>query len=171
MDNEKFYLVEKAEFISELLGDNFMRLARALREIQDEQPDIFLRVAKLVGLGKRKAYALARIARQFESVSEKRLYSIGWTKLQIIGRYLTDENSDYLLQLAEKNTAHDLEVLLRGDTPVAGARVVQLYLAPGDYNRLRAALIANGAIVNGSGVARMEAAVMTLIGKVEKKDT
>ncbi len=171
MKNEMLGLSEKTEFIATLIGDNFLRMAKALRELQDEQPDVFLRVAKLVGLGKRKAYALARIARQFESIPEKRLYNIGWTKLQIIGRYLTDENSEYLLQLAEQNTAHDLEVLLRGDTPVAGARVVQLYLAPGDYKRLRAALIAHGAIVSGSGVARMEAALMMLVGKVEEKAT
>ena len=126
MEKEKLAPANKVEFIADFIGDNFLRMAKALRELQDEQPDIFLEVAKLAGLSNRKAYALARIARQFENAPEERLYFIGWTKLQIIGRYLTGENTEYLLKLAEQNTAHDLEVRLRGDTPIADARVVSL---------------------------------------------
>lgn len=90
-------LGDKAEFIASLIGDNFLRLAWALQELQDEQPDIFLNVVHLVGLSPRKAYALARIARQFGNVEEERLYFIGWSKLMIIGRYLTENNAEYLL--------------------------------------------------------------------------
>lgn len=59
---------EKVEFIANFIGDNFLRVARALRELQDEQPDIFLKVAELAGLSNRKAYALARISRQFDDL-------------------------------------------------------------------------------------------------------
>ncbi|CAN0654510.1 conserved protein of unknown function [Nitratireductor aquimarinus] len=154
---------EKVEFIANFLGDNFLRVARGVRELQDECPDIFLKVAQLAGLSNRKAYALARIARQFENVPEQRLFVIGWTKLQIIGRYLTDDNSEYLLQLAEQFTAHDLEVHLRGEIPIQDARVVQLYLAQSDYLRLREVLIAFGAIPSGNGLVKMEGALMRLV--------
>ena len=156
---------EKVEFIANFIGDNFLRVARALRELQDEQPDIFLKVAELAGLSNRKAYALARISRQFDDLgaSEERLYSIGWTKLQIIGRYLTEDNGEYLLQLAEQNTAHDLEALLRGETPVADAKVMQFYLSPSDYKRLRSKLVTHGAIASGNGLVKKELALMKLL--------
>jgi hypothetical protein len=126
-----------------------------------------MKVVGLVGLSPRKSYALARIARQFDGVPEERLYVIGWTKLVIIGRYLTDDNLEHLLQLAQQNTARDLEILLRGETPIEDAKVVQLYLAPNDYQRLRAALIKYGAVQSGNGLIKVEAALMALVDQVE----
>lgn len=158
-------LDDKVEIIANYIGDSFLRVARALRELQDEKPDIFLKVATLAGISNRKAYALARISRQFDDfcVPEERLYFIGWTKLQIIGRYLTEDNAEYLLLLAERNTTHDLEVLLRGETPVEDAKVMQFYLSPTDYKRLRSKLVTHGAIVSGNGLAKKEAALMKLL--------
>lgn len=88
MAKKKSVLGEKAEFVASLIGDNFLRLAWAPRELQDEQPELFMKVADLVGLSPSKFYALAKIARQFAGVAEEELYFVGWTKLQIIGRYL-----------------------------------------------------------------------------------
>lgn len=157
----------KAEFIADLIGDNFLRIAKGLQELQDEKPDIFLEVAGLAGLSERKAYALSRLARQFGDLPEGRLYKIGWTKLQIIGRYLTDENRERLLELAGQHTAHDLEVILRGEEPVEDAKVVRFYLALSDHTRLRAALLKHGAVVSGNGLANVEPALMALVDKVE----
>ncbi|RFC65630.1 hypothetical protein DY251_17805 [Mesorhizobium denitrificans] len=75
--------------------------------------------------------------------------------------------NQHLLQLAEQNTSHDLEILLRGETPVEDAKVVQLYLAAEDYKRLRATLKKYGAVVSGNGLAKTEIALMALIDKVE----
>lgn len=162
-------LQKKVDIVASFIGDNFLRVAKALRELQDDDPEIFLKVAKRLGISRRKAYALARIDRQFTElgVEENRLYFIGWSKLQIVGRHLTDENAEYLLQLAEQNTSHDLEVLLRGETPIEDAKVVQLYLAPADHKRLKAALIKHGAGASGNGLAKMESALMALVDKVE----
>ena len=80
---------DKVETLANILGDSFLRMAKGLRELQDNQPDLFLNAAKLAGISRRKAFALTRIARQFEDVPDKRLYSIGWTKLMIIGSGLT----------------------------------------------------------------------------------
>lgn len=167
MTKQKKVLGDKAEFIASLIGDNFLRLAWALQELQDEQPDIFLKVVHLVGLSPRKAYALARIARQFGGVKEERLYVIGWSKLMIIGRYLTENNVEYLLQLAEDNTSYDLQVRLRGEIPIEDAKVVQLYLSPADHKRLKAVLIKHGAIASSNGLVRMENALMAFIDKME----
>jgi hypothetical protein len=167
MPKYKSALDEKAEFIASLIGDNFLRLAWALRELQDTQPDIFLKVVDLVGLSPRKAYALTRIARQFDNVAEERLHFIGWSKLTIIGRYLTENNIEYLLQLAEENTSYDLQVRLRGETPIEGAKVVQLYLAPDNHKRLKTALMKHGAVASGNGLAKMESALMALVDKME----
>lgn len=156
---------DKAEFIANFIGDNFIRMARALRELQDEQPGIFMQVARLAGLSRRKAFALSRIARQFEDEPEERLFFIGWTKLQLIGRYLTDQNREYLLTLAEQHTVHDLEALLRGETPIENARVLQLYLAQADYQKLSKILMQYGAVASGSGLIKVESALMALVEK------
>ncbi|WP_137113830.1 hypothetical protein [Mesorhizobium sp. GR13] len=162
-------LQKKVDIAASFIGDNFLRVAKALRKLQDDDPEIFLKVAESLGISRRKAYALARIDRQFTElgVEENRLYVIGWSKLQIVGRYLIGENAEYLLQLAEQNTSHDLEILLRGETPVEDAKVVQLYLAAEDYKRLRATLKKYGAVVSGNGLAKTEIALMALIDKVE----
>lgn len=160
-------LQKKVDIAASFIGDNFLRVAKALRKLQDDDPEIFLKVAESLGISRRKAYALARIDRQFTElrVEENRLYFIGWSKLQIVGRYLTDENAEYLLQLAEQHTSHDLEVLLRGETPVEDAKVVRLYLAPEDHKRLTAALMKYGAVVSGNGLAKTEIALMALVDK------
>ncbi|MFJ7352766.1 hypothetical protein ACIQWS_01240 [Phyllobacterium sp. NPDC097923] len=167
MTKQKISIAEKTELFANLVGDNFLKLARTLRDLKEEEPELFLQVAELAGISGRKAYALARISRQFDElgVSEEKLCFIGWTKLQVIGRYLTMENGEYLLQLAEQNTVHDLEALLRGETPVKDARVVQFYLAPDDYQRLRHTLMAHGAVYNGHGLIKKEAALMSLINQ------
>lgn len=158
---------DKTETIANILGDSFLRIAKGLRDLQDNQPEMFLKVAELAGISRRKAFALTRIARQFEGVPEQRLHLIGWSKLMIVGRYLSAANRKHLLELAEQNTAHDLEIILQGEQPVEDARIVRLYLAPPDYKRLRAVLTKYGAVPNGSGLTNVEAAMMALVAKME----
>jgi hypothetical protein len=157
----------KVEVIANYIGINFIHLAKELRELQEAKPDIFLKVAKMAGLSSRKAYALARISRQFDDlgVPEERLQALGWTKLQIIGRYLSGDNAESLLQLAEQNTVHELESRLRGEPPVEDARVMVFYFSPQDYERLKAKLVKHGAIVSGKGLLKKEAALMALVDK------
>ncbi len=154
-----------AEAIATNTETHFLELAKELRWLQEVQPHVFVKVAKMAGLSRRKAYALARISRQIEGlgIKEERLRAIGWTKLQIIGRYLTKENAEYLLGLSEQDTVYELEARLRGETPVEDARVMMLYLSPADYERLKVELIAFGAIPSGGGLLRKEAALMALV--------
>ena len=158
-------LIERAAILADFLGDDFITLARHLRELHEERPDIVFKVAELAGIGRRKAYALVRISKQFDNlkISEQRLHKIGWTRLQLIGRYLQPENVHALLTLAEKNTVHDLDLLLRGEEPVENARVVLLYLPPEDYQKLEKCLVSFGAAPYGNGLIGKEAALMQML--------
>jgi hypothetical protein len=164
MSGKKLNAEDKAEIIANYIGINFLA-AKELRELQDLKPDVFLKVAEMAGLGKRVAYALARIARQFDDlgVPEERLHAIGWTKLQIVGRYLTEDNADYLLELAETSTVYELESRLRGEIPIEDARVVTLYLSPEQHERFKVKLVANGAVPSGNGLLRKEKALMAIV--------
>lgn len=51
--------------------DNFIKLGRLLRKVQVEDKDLFKQLIEESGLGKRKAYYLAAIARQFDLVPIK----------------------------------------------------------------------------------------------------
>lgn len=86
---------DKLEIIANYVGKKFFQVAKELRELQELKPYIFKSVAKMAGMSPRRAYALARISRQFEDlgVPEVRLCQIGWTKLTVIGRYLTEDNA------------------------------------------------------------------------------
>ncbi len=165
MNKKVNFIEDKAEVIANYIGKDFLYLAEELRDLQEAKPDIFVTVVKMAGLSSRKAYALARISRQFADlgVADERLHAIGWTKLQIIGRYLTEENADHLLNLAEHNTVHDLEALLRGERLIEDARVMLLYLSHEEYELVRGALIKHGAIPNGSGLLKKEVALIALI--------
>lgn len=165
MKNETISISEKTELLANLIGNNFLKLARELRDLKENAPDLFVKVAEMAGISSRKAYALARISRQFDElgVSEERLAFIGWTKLQIVGRHLNDENGEYLLDLAEQHTTHDLEKILRGESPVSNPRVVRLYLSCSDYAKLRDVLLKNGALPAGNGMSNMEEALMSMI--------
>ena len=121
----------------------------------------------MAGLSSRQAYTLARISRQFHDlgVSEERLEAVGWSKLQIIGRYLTEENAKYLLQLAEQNAVHELEARLRGEPPIQDARLLTFYFPSQDYERVKAKLIKHGAVISGNSLLKKEAALLALIRK------
>ncbi len=158
-------LTERAAFLADFIAHDFVTLARHLRQLQDEKPDIVMKVAELAGISRRKCYSLIRISRQFDDlgIPEARLMDIGWTRLQIIGRYLSPDNAMQLLAMAEENTVHDLQLLLRGDTPVENPRVTVLYLSAEDHAKLATVLVSLGAAPNGNGLIGIEPALMRLV--------
>src|SRR5690606_10289370 len=110
---------KKAEHIALFIGDNFLYAARQLREVQDETPELFQTVVEYTGIGLRKAYYLVQIDRQFSKlgIERNRLGRVGWTKLQLIGPYISKANCEELLSLAEKHTAYELSMIMRGEEP------------------------------------------------------
>ncbi|MCF1709452.1 hypothetical protein L0V05_11545 [Tabrizicola sp. J26] len=163
---------DRVAVIADLMGIDFYRLARRLRELQDGDKDrkegekLFLRVVDHLQIGRRKGYQLSRLARIFDaySVDEARLNRIGWTKLGLVSRYVSDDNFEELLGWAESNTAHDLELKLRGREPISDDRIFVTYLHVDDFLRLRKALLAHGATPSGAeGVTDAEEALMRLV--------
>ena len=126
--------------------DNFVKLGRLLLKLQVEGKDLFKQLIKESGLERRKAYYLAAIARQFDLVPIKdaQLGAIGWTRAQIISRYVTPRNWRELLELAQKHSAHDLKIAVSGDKPVRGTRSVTLFLKPSQYDRYVQATVSHG---------------------------
>ena len=121
MSEQKMSTEEKAEIWADMIGDDFLYMAKQFREILDEAPDTFSMVAKFTGVGLRKAYALPQIDRNFRvlNIERKRLYRIGWTKLQLVANHITEENCEELLALAETSTVRELTLLLRNEVPLA----------------------------------------------------
>lgn len=158
-----------AKIIAAEIETNFMRVARLLRRLQEKNPQLFLTEAKYGGLKRRHAYALARIAQQFDGlgIPDVRLHNIGWTKLAVVGRYLTDKNIEQLLMLAEQFTTHELEGQLRGEKPKKGARAMLLHLLPKDDKRFRSLLVEYGAKSSGNGLIGKERALVALLDDID----
>jgi hypothetical protein len=161
-------LYEKALDLSGNVEDNFLDLARSLRQLLDRDPDLFKRVIDKSDLGSRKAYYLVNIDKWFAGlpVGKARLKAIGWTKLQIIGPHITPHNLDATIELAENNTAAQLKSLMKGETPLNNAHCVLMYFSPKQYDELEAVLLANGGTKQGRGILGKEEALMKALKKL-----
>jgi hypothetical protein len=136
------------------IGDNFLNAARYFREIQDTMPDKFSYLAKLTGIGLRKAYYLAGIDRRFRDlgVERGRLEAIGWTKVRMIADHVTKANCKELIELAETSTARELGLKLRKEQTLDGTRCVVLYLTPNEYAVFEEMVVLHGASQSGRGL-------------------
>ena len=142
---------------------DFLGRARTLDAIHPLKPDAFTMAAKAAGIGLRKAYGLVQIHRRFGSKAawQARLEKIGWTRLYIAARADPEKwSTKQLLDLAEAHTAHDLEVILKGDTPPQNARVVVLRFTPEQYAVFENAVLAHGAEAVGKGLKGRERALI-----------
>ena len=159
----------KVEYTIDWVGDSFLLLARRLRDVQDETPEMFASVAKLNGIGLRKAFYLARIDRQFRTlgVDENHLCAIGWSKLRLICDHITEASCKQLLQLAETSTVHELELKMRNEEPVDGTRCVTLYFEPAEYEIFAAAILSNGGLKSGRGLAGQEKALIKALASIK----
>lgn len=153
---------DKVEFAADWAGDGFLLAARRLREIQDTKPEMFLAVAKYLGVRPRKAYDLARIDRTFDTlgVDGNRLAVIGWSKVRLLCDHITPDNAEDLLGLAELSTVRELKLYLKQEFPVPGTRTVLLYFEPAQYDVFEKALLAHGAIKVGRGLIDKEEALL-----------
>jgi hypothetical protein len=161
-------LYEKSLDLAKDVDDNFLDLARSLRQLLDRDPDLFRRVMDRTGLGSRKAYYLVNIDKWFGGlpVGKARLKNIGWTKLQIIGPQVTPHNLDEMLELAENNTAAQLKSLMKGETPLNNAHCVLMYFSPKQYDELETVLLANGGTKQGRGILGKEEALLKALKKL-----
>lgn len=156
---------DKIDDVADLIGNNFVELARLLRELHDEDPETFFSVVEKLGLSQRKAYYLIKIDRTFRNlpIPPDRLHRIGWTKLQLIAPHVTQETWIELIELAETRTVHQLEAILRGEEIGDNEHCVLLYFSETQYEVFRRAVITFGGLdVKGTLKRREEAITAAL---------
>jgi len=156
------------EYYYDLIEDEFLMKARYFRKVQDETPEKFASIAEQCGEDRRTAYYFAQIDRTFSQfdVDNKRLSRVGWTKLQLIAKHINQDNCEELLTIAEATSTHDLTLMMRGEKPVKGTRVVTLYLKARQYKIFSQAVLAHGGSKSGSGLANKETALIAALSKL-----
>ena len=77
----------------------------------------------------------------------------------MIGRNLTDR----MLKLAEKHTAQELKLLVRGKTVPRDVRCVLMYFTPHQYRVFEKAVLQHGTAQSGRGLVNKEQALIRLI--------
>lgn len=139
----------ETDLMAALAGAGLIEVAQHLRRIEDEHPQQFPLVAKLLGIERREAAYMARIARTFKELEwdEERMLALGWPKLIVLSDYISFSNMNDLLELAEKMTARDLARNLA--LQPAGTRPFMLYLTDEQYDRLERVVLAHGAVRTG----------------------
>ena len=164
-------LFDKALALSGDVEDNFLELGKSLRQLLDRDPDLFQEIVKKTNLGRRKAYYLVEVSRTFDPlpIPRSRLRKIGWTKLQLIGKHLDGDNTEELLQLADKTNAKELERLMRGEKPLGKARCVVMYFSPKQYAELEEMLVKYGGKRSGRGVQNKEEALLRMVAALKKQ--
>jgi hypothetical protein len=155
-------MFDKAKTLSKDPDDNFLDLARTLRQLHDRDVDKFTEVWQNSDLDRRKAYYLVDISRAYESlpIPRARLKKIGWTKLASMAKQVTADNWQEMLELAEKTATKQLEKIMRGQTPVTNAHCVMMYFSPKEYKVLEEALLKNGGERSGRGIINKEKALI-----------
>src|SRR5579863_4454952 len=165
-------LYDRVLVLSSDVEDNFLELGRSLRQLLDRDPDLFQQVAKKGRLGRRKAYYLVDVSRAFDKapVPRSRLRNIGWTKLQVIGKYVTADNLEDLLELAERISSKELERQMRGEKPISNAHCVLMYFSPKHYAELEDALVKQGGVRSGRGIQNKEEALLRMVRAFKRQD-
>jgi hypothetical protein len=150
------------------IGENFLDMARVLRDMLDNDPEKFAKIRDTSPIGRRKIYYLIEIDKAFRKLplSKSRVEKIGWTKAHILAKHINATNAKKMLEMAEQNTVHDMKTLLAGGK-VANHHVVLHYFKPKEFEAYKKALLANGATLNRQGgLSNKEQALINLIKKM-----
>lgn len=136
----------EVDLMASLADYGLISVAQNLSQIEDEHSEHFLLVAKLLGIARRAAAVLARIARIFKELEteDARMAALGWPKLVILSDYISFGNQHELLELAERTTAKELVCIL-SQQPAATKPVV-FYFTDDEYQRLERLAFAHGAV-------------------------
>lgn len=164
MHNDAERLKSKIAALASRVDDKFLELARHLRALQETDPAGFSSVVESTTIGRRRAYYLVSISPAFDGlpVSDARLESIGWTKLQVLTPHVDADNVGDLLDLAEGATAYELQGAAE-DLPRAEEHCVLLRMTKADYARFLDVMVAFGAVRRGRGLQNKEAALRRLM--------
>ncbi len=146
----------------------FFELGIALATLFEHHPQAFAQVIAEAGISRRRAYYVLGLRERFAPfmAHEGRLRAIGWTKLTVLAPFITSENIEEMLALAETNSAKRLAQVVAGVTQPPVLRCVLLYLAPQDYVRFSEVVIQHGGKRRGRQLIGSEAALMTIIARL-----
>jgi hypothetical protein len=152
----------KAEIGANWVGDGFLIAARRLREIQDDAPEQFELVAKILRIGRRKAFYLAHIDRAFRDlgVDDATLTAVGWSKLRMLCEHVTKDNCAHLLKIASSTSAEGLRRILKHEPSLPNARCVTLYFSQSQYEIFAKAILTHGGAKSGKGLVNKEASLI-----------
>jgi hypothetical protein len=163
------YLKRKVLQLAKGGTKNFFDLARSLATLHEMNPGLLKTVEDSSTLSRRTLYYLVdvgRVLRRYQ-IDKTQAERIGWTKLQILARYLekNDVPAEELAGLLTKTEkrVHELPLILAGKARKARPRTVLLRLSPSDYKIFAEALVKHGAIKKGRGLLNQEKALMKLV--------
>jgi len=156
------------DFAAQLKRGSFLKAAKFFRSLQDHAPSEFGPVARLVGVGKRKAYYLAQVDRVFSTlgVEDLRLEALGWTKLKVLADHIDQSNCAQLLELAETSTARQLKFFVSDKLPVQGEKCVVLYFSPSQYAVFEQVVLDFGGEKAGKALLKKEVALIKALASL-----
>jgi hypothetical protein len=135
------------EFAARILGNGFLSVAKGLRELEDEDHELFEAVVKLLGIEQSEANILARPDRTFRDlgIDDNHMASIGWPKLIVLCDHVSSGNLRKVLEFADQMPAKDLARIVGQQPPAAMKRMV-LLLTADQYQVLANAILAHGGV-------------------------
>ena len=137
---------QRLDLAAGFAGYGFLSVAKHFRQLEDENPQVFDVIAKLLEVDRDDANFMARIDRTFRGlgVNDNHMAALGWPKLIVLINHISSGNPQQLLELADKKTAKELAAIL-GQHPSGTKRMV-LRLTPDQYHVLEEAILAHGGV-------------------------
>ena len=162
----------RAKDLTKNVEDNFLDLARTLRQLKNRDPALFTDLWTKTNLGRRKAYYMIEIDETYGPlpIPRSRLKKLGWTKLQLIRKHVTRDNWEELFATAESMPTKQLEKLMKGEQPVSNAHCVLMYMTPTQYKLFEERLLENGSQRSGRGLLHKEEALTRILKAAKKSD-
>lgn len=173
------YLKRKVLLLADRPIKNFYDLARSLATLHELSPAVLKTIENRSKLSRRTLYYLVdvgRILRRYQ-IDKAQAERIGWTRLQILARYLVKkgdvpaEELARLLKEADEKIARDLPLALAGKTRETPERTVLLHLSADDHKLFVEAMVEHGAIRKGRGLINQEEALMRLVRAALERTT
>lgn len=153
---------------------SLMAQARALLAARESSAQDLQLVSQKLGIGSRKAHALARIAAIFDNrgIPDQRLEALGWAKLDLLGSHVADDGHNLieLIQLAEQKSQLELKALLQGQEVAEEYSSLLLHLPTPVAERFVKILITHGAIRKATGVVGKEEALARFLDAWEAEN-
>ena len=163
-------LYGRAKDLSRDFDDKFLDLVKTLSQLKKQSPDMFHKLYQKTNLGRRKAYYLVEVYEAFRGlpVPRSKLKEVGWTKLQLLGKFVTKDNVLELLKTAKELSSKQLIAYLKGEELDENAHCVLMYFDTKQYQVLEEVLLAHGGAKSGRGVVNKEDALITALKKLVK---